>query len=280
MKISSKILLVMFILVISLSSVSAFGYLEVTKYDPIPAQAGEYVDIWVKFQNKGDQDITHAIVKFKATYPFTLDPTEKAERDLGLLKTGEFAVQKYKIRVDKGAVEGENPISFQYKDCISCTWNEITPIINVIEAVTDFEIVVQELSKEGTSIAISNIGKNTANSITIKIPKQDDFEVKGISSTIIGNLDKGDYTIAAYNIIPQKQENNLNVEISYTDPLGVRHKILKTVPYMSKSDYYEIYNKLNGLDQSSSFNIWFWIAIILVVIWIVKYIRKRRGKKK
>lgn len=280
MKILSKALLVVFVLIISLSSVSAFAYVELLKYDPIPAQAGEYVDVWIKFQNKGDADLNHATLKFKPTYPFSLDPTEKAEIDMGILKAGEFSVQKYKIRIDKGAVEGENTIHFEYKDCLGCTLSEINPVINIIEANTDFEVVVQELSKEGTSIAISNIGKNPANSITIKVPKQKDIEVKGISSMIIGNLASGDYTIATYNLLPKNQENNLELEIHYTDSLGVRHNIIKTVPFMSKTDFYEIYNKLNGLNQGSGFNVWFWITIILVIVWVVKYIKNRRRKKK
>lgn len=274
-----KLLILLLALILSLSTVSAMSRVQLMRYDPVPAQAGEYVDVWVKFENKGDK-LEGAVLRFKPTYPFTLDPKENPERDLGTLEKGQFSVQKYKIRIDKGAVEGDNSILFEYKECSGCVWNEISSTINIIEANTDFEIVVQELAKEGTSIAIANIGKNPANAITINIPKQDDMEVKGISSTIIGNLDSGDYTIATYNLKPKKDENNLNIEIQYTDSLGVRHKIVKTVPFMSKSDFNEIYNKLQGLDAQKGINIWFYITIILAAYIIAKFIKNRRDKKK
>lgn len=274
-----KILLIFLMMLFSISIVSAATHVQLMRYDPIPAQAGEYVDVWIKLQNKGDSTLEGAAIKFKPSYPFSLDPTEKEEIKLGTLESGQFSVQKYKIRVDKGAVEGENIINFEYKECSSCIKQEISQIINVIEAHTDFEIVVQELSKEGTSIAIANIGKNPANSITLKIPEQEDIEVKGISSTIIGNLHSGDYTIATYNLIPKKYENKLNVEIHYTDSLGERHKIVKTIQFMPKSEFYEIYNKLHGIGETG-INIWFWITIILIAYIVIKKIKNRRAKKK
>ncbi len=275
-----KILLILFALIVSISTVSALSYVELMKYDPLPAQAGEYVDVWIKFLNKGNTDLEHAFLRFKPSYPFSLDPTEEAERDLGKLKEGQFSIQKYKIRIDPNAIEGENPIYFEYKECVGCVWTEINPIINIIEAHTDFEIVVQELGKEGTSIAIANIGKNPANSITIKIPKQQDIEVKGISSTIIGNLYAGDYTIATYNLLPKNPENNLEVEIHYTDSLGERHIIKKTIPFMSKKDFYEIYNRIHGLNKNKGYSFWFYITLILLAYIIVKFIKNRRNRKK
>ena len=279
MKISSKILLIFLVLIISLSTVSAVSHVQLMRYDPIPAQAGEYVDVWIKFENKGEK-LEGAALKFVEEYPFSLDPNENPERDLGTLEKGQFSVQKFKIRVDKGAIEGDNIITFDYKECSGCVWDKITPSLNIIEAHTDFEIVVQELGKEGTSIAIANIGKNPANSITIKIPKQEDIEVKGISSTIIGNLGAGDYTIATYNLKPLHSENNLNVEVHYTDSLGERHTIVKTVPFMSKSDFTEIYNKVNGLDQTTGFSLWFYVTLILLAYIIAKFIKNRRDRKK
>lgn len=274
-----KLLLILFALIISISTVSAATYVQLMRYDPVPAQAGEYVDVWIKFQNKGDGDLEPTL-KFVSSYPFSLDPKEDPERNIGTLIPGQFSIQKFKIRVDKGAIEGDNTITFEYKECAGCVWGEISPAINIIEAHTDFEIVVQELAKEGTSIAIANIGKNPANSITIKIPEQQDIEIKGISSTIIGNLYAGDYTIATYNLIPKNPENNLEVEIHYTDSLGSRHIIAKTIPYMSKTDFYEIYNKLHGFDKRRGPSFWLITTLILLTYIIAKFIRNRRDRKK
>lgn len=274
-----KLILILLALIVFTSTASAVSHVQLMRYDPVPAQAGEYVDVWIKFENKGDR-LDGAALKFIEEYPFSLDPNENPEKELGTLEKGQFSIQKFKIRIDKNAIEGDNTITFEYKECAGCIWNKITPSINIIEAHTDFEIVVQEIGKEGTSIAIANIGKNPANSITINIPKQEDIEIKGITSTIIGNLDSGDYTIATYNLKPLHSENNLQIEIHYTDSLGSRQIITKTVPFMSKADFTEIYNKINGIDQKSKINIWFFITLVLLAYIIAKFIKAKRAKKR
>ena len=39
-----------------------------------------------------------------------------------------------------------------------------------------------------------------AYSVKVSIPDQEGYKVSGSSSTIVGNLEKGDYTIASFNV--------------------------------------------------------------------------------
>ena len=86
----------------------------VTSYDPAPAESGEYVDIWIKATNTGDIEARNFTVRFESNYPFSLDPTEEAERNYMRLGMTEDIVMKFKVRVDEDAIEGTNQIKLRY----------------------------------------------------------------------------------------------------------------------------------------------------------------------
>jgi hypothetical protein len=136
---------------------------------------------------------------------------------------------------------------------------------------TDFEIILQQSSTSGTTFAVANTGANTASSVIFSIPLQTGYSATGASSVSLGNLDAGDYTLATFQLITMNQntsdrlafnrdsskiptdfnpstfdqmrnrtfqgvgENNLIVEISYTDLFGLRQTVQKEVAVTSLS---------------------------------------------
>src|SRR4030042_4993231 len=104
----------------------------------------------------------------------------------------------------------------------------------IVGGQTDFDISVSDVSSSGIILSVANIGKNPANSVTIIIPTQTNFRISGSSSSIIGNLDKGDYSVASFQITSQSRgSSNLDVEIQYTDTMGTRQTVKKTVEIQS-----------------------------------------------
>jgi hypothetical protein len=124
---------------------------------------------------------------------------------------------------------------------------------------TDFDVTFSESSEGVTSLSVANVGNNPAYSVTVRIPEQSNYRVSGSTSTIVGNLDKGDYTIVSFQISQSSSAapsgmdfsqmtakeraamreaasqamgsgNNLEVNIEYTDTTGIRHIIEKSVP--------------------------------------------------
>ena len=65
---------------------------------------------------------------------------------------------------------------------------------------TDFDVSFSESDEGEISLSVANVGNNIAYSVKVSVPDQDNYEVSGSSSTIVGNLEKGDYTIASFNI--------------------------------------------------------------------------------
>jgi hypothetical protein len=237
--------------------------------DPYPAEPNAYVNLVFKLENWGTEKAENAVFELLPEYPFSLDTGVNASNELGTiggLQNGENAfLIKYKVRVDKDAIDGENEIG------VMCTYNYaaengavVTDKFNVTVSNprTDFDVVVQDSTAGTTTLAIANIGANTGYSVIVRIPEQQNFGVTGTSANIIGNLNAGDYTLVSFqitsntgianisstgvNIPPNRSFNrtttnrtafnismvgmgNLAVDISYTDTLGIRRTIQKEV---------------------------------------------------
>lgn len=129
------------------------------------------------------------------------------------------------------------------------------------------------------TLAISNIGEEDANSVTMSIPSQTAYEFLGTDKNIIGNIAKNDYTIASFKINP-KEDGPLIVKISYTDSIGVRREIEKTVMFTASAFSQKT---TNGKEQSglSKSLIYIIIGVIgLILIFILLRILRRKKKLK
>lgn len=87
--------------------------------EPDPAEPGQYVDIRFKFDNNGSGIAENVQVEILPKYPFSLLPGEKAVRNIGTLQSMQRGdagiIVKYRLKVDKDAIEGENDLSIRYK---------------------------------------------------------------------------------------------------------------------------------------------------------------------
>src|SRR3989338_9703670 len=87
--------------------------------EPDPAEPGKYVDVRFKFDNNGSGEARNVIVELLPEYPFSLDPGANAARNIGTIQSmqrGDVGIiVKYRLRVDKNAVEGENDLRIRYK---------------------------------------------------------------------------------------------------------------------------------------------------------------------
>ena len=233
--------------------------------DPYPADPGSYVNLVFKLENWGTEKAENAVFELLPEYPFSLDTGVNATKELGTIngvQTNQNAfLIKYKVRVDKDAINGENEIG------VKCTYNNgavVTDTFNVTVSNprTDFDVVVQDSTAGTTTLAIANIGANTGYSVIVRIPEQQNLRVTGSPASVIGNLNAGDYTLVSFqitsntgidnisstggNIPPNRLFNrtttnrtafnistvrggNLAVEISYTDTLGIRRTVQKEV---------------------------------------------------
>src|SRR5665811_1492886 len=147
-------------------------------------------------------------------------------------------------------------LSYQY------SLSNQTKTINTIAGIyvgggTDFDVAFSDNSNGQMSFSVANIGSNPANSVSVMVPDQPGWSVSGSNSVIIGNLNKGDYTVASFklqsaisNMTFQNRAGRNNssytqgrsfqrttnsspdtflMQIAYTDTMGVRTVVEKQV---------------------------------------------------
>jgi hypothetical protein len=203
------------------------------KYEPYPANPGEYIDVWIKATIGSSVD--YAKFELIEDFPFSLDSNEDPVREYKDF-SGNVIIH-YKVRVDKDAVEGTNNLKIEVTSSrYSDTSSVYSLNIEVANAQTDFDLVVQDSTTSEVSLAIANIGKNTANSMIVRIPEQDSFKVTGKNGQMVGNLESGDYTVTSFSLVSVGRNlGNLMVRIDYTDNIGERRSVLKEVQFNSQS---------------------------------------------
>jgi hypothetical protein len=133
---------------------------------------------------------------------------------------------EYVVAADPNIITGIYPLTATttMNDNNGVTTQEST-IGLIVGGTTDFEISV-DTTESLLSINIANIGTNNAESVIVKILGE------GISTKnnteIVGNLDRGDYTIASFEIT-KITAKEATIEIDYTDTTGERQTITKTI---------------------------------------------------
>ena len=84
-----------------------------TRYDPYPAETGEYMNLWVKVQNLGSVSARNLTLELQDTYPFSVDASEERVRSFGEVLPTEPVLVEYRVRVDSDALDGRNPIDLK-----------------------------------------------------------------------------------------------------------------------------------------------------------------------
>jgi hypothetical protein len=214
-------------------SISSYDNVEVSsiKYEPYPANPGEYFDLWVKVYVGSSK---YAKVEFVENYPFSLDNDEDLVKEFD--SSGDYLLH-YVVRVNEDAVEGINELNLKISSNRFGDMSVINPFdIYISNVQTDFDLVIQDSSDSEISLAIANIGKNTANSMIVRIPEQEDYITTGTNGQMVGNLDSGDYTIVGFSISSTKRSaGNLIIQIDYTDSIGERRTVTKEISLSGSS---------------------------------------------
>ena len=173
------------------------------------------------------------------------------------LDAGQSVKVDYTVMADVSATPGLYPldVNLSYEDSDSNAQNIKTTAGLFVGGATDFDVSFSESDSGDTSLSIANVGNNIAYAVKVSIPDQDGYKVLGSPSTIVGNLEKGDYTIASFNVTNTQADggnsgaasdtantnsvgdnesssmnsNPLKVQIEYTDAKGERITVDKEV---------------------------------------------------
>jgi hypothetical protein len=222
---------------------------------------------------------------------------------------------EYQVMADTNAVPGLYKLNLHLTYADSMSPNQ-TKIINTFAGVyvgggTDFDAAFSDNTNGQMSFSVANTGSNPANSVSVIIPDQPGWSVSGSNSVIVGNLNKGDYTVASFklqsemsNMTSQNRAGRNNsyfqgrsmqrsansssdtvlMQIAYTDTRGERNVVEKQVKIGFQniaSLYGQTANGRRGNTQQTSIlsnNMLYFIAMALLVGAFVVH-RKYKSRK-
>jgi hypothetical protein len=275
--------------------------LSLVNQDPLKADPGSYVDLTFKIENNGTGIAQNTTLEFVPEYPFSLNPGMSPIVNLGTINglqggTNAF-LAKYRVRVDNNAVDGDNELTIRLSEGTGSSYTISNFNISVSNPRTDFDIIAQD----STTLAVANIGSNTASSVIVSIPQQQSFRVSGAASSIIGSLNAGDYTLVTFQFVQSINNNatrnftrggvsvepslpsssgNITVDVSYTDTLGIRRIVEKSVPYISSGNTTGMTFTRSGQTLTFNSGITYIVIGVVGIVVIIAFIKLRTRKKK
>ncbi|MGM0771453.1 MAG: COG1361 S-layer family protein [Halobacteriota archaeon] len=95
---------------------------DVQKYEPYPAEIGQYVDVWIKVENFRSGQSDDVSIRLVPEYPLSLDSEKNAIKNIGILSPGSASVQEYRLYVDENAKPGTASFDVYYRGNGESTW--------------------------------------------------------------------------------------------------------------------------------------------------------------
>ncbi len=239
------IFIAMLFLIVGVSSARSAGLsIEVTKYEPYPAEPGKYLDVWLKIENVGGDPAENVMIQLSPQYPFSFDSNEDGFRDIGTILGGREVILKFKVRVDENAVQGDNYLDVAYKygsyDWLTKRINIFVQthdsILSIEKTYTLPEILVPgKISK--IIFELENMADSFLSNINIKLDlTNSSLPFAPINSTTekrIYLIESGKIEKIEFNVITSSDAKSgiykIPVEISYYDSTGadyVRNDII------------------------------------------------------
>lgn len=238
----------------------------------------------LQFKNTGTGTVQNTVVQIDLASSSTTSAFSVlgggTQFSIGSLKSGDEARITFDLAVDIAARPGVYSIPLKITGLNNYSSTDYVGL--VVGGPTDFQVSYQE-SLGSFSLNVANVGVNSASAVTVILPRQKNFTSSGSSSSVLGNLNPGDYTSALFQIskIPGAG-NDLNIEIQYTDTTGKRNTITKDLPVILAATGVQG-GSGRGSGTANYTTLVLAIAVIVVIYWqrknITAYYHKLKVKK-
>ncbi|WP_440944909.1 COG1361 S-layer family protein [Methanosarcina sp. T3] len=227
--------------------------------------------------NTGTAPIKNMVISWKDPKGVILPIYSDNTKYIKYLDAGQSVTVSYLVMADVNADPGlyTLDVDLSYENYESNEQSINTTAGIFVGGETDFDVSFSESDAGEISLSVANVGNNIAYSVKVSIPDQDGYKVSGSSSTIVGNLEKGDYTIASFNIANTKNTEGteaeregastsdpLKVQIEYTDAKGERITVDKEVKIDVNSGNMTAQGEAGGSRSSGVSSYLLYIAII------------------
>jgi hypothetical protein len=228
------------------------------------------------FKNTGTGTVQNAVVEINLANMnsvFSILGGGK-QFSLGTLKAGDVSSITFNLAVDIAARPGVYNIPVKITGQNNYSTDNIIGL--VVAGMTDFDISYVE-TVGSFSLNVANVGISPASAVAVNLPRQKNFSVTGTSTSVLGNLNPGDYTSAIFQLTKTAGAGNiLEFEIQYTDTSGQRHSIAKSLNVTLSA------TGTQTRSTGTNYTTWLLAAVIIVVLYwqrrkILSYFKKPKG---
>ncbi len=259
--------------------------------------------------NTGTSPLKNMVFSWKDTKGVILPVYSDNTKYIKYLEPGQSVTVAYSVMADVNANPGlyTLDVNLSFEDYESNEKSIQTTAGLFVGGETDFDVSFSENDAGDISLSVANVGNNMAYSVKVSVPKQEGYRTIGSSSTIVGNLEKGDYTIASFNVASTQaadrsaetsskntksseerenvtsasmDSNPLKVQIEYTDAKGERITVDKEVKLEMTFGNMTL-RGAEAADKGSGIGSYLlYIVLIVLAGGIFVYRRRRQGVKK
>jgi len=216
--------------------VTAKGFAEIRSLDQTKLLPGKITPLVFTVNNLGSAPLKNMVFSWNEQNGYVLPVGTDNSRHIKYLGPGESIELRYDVVASINAApdlyELELILNYDLTDLTGATSTEtVSTTAGVfIGGETDFDVALSDSSQEQTAFTVSNVGSNPAYSVTVRMPQQQGYRVTGSADAIIGNLDKGDYTVVYFRLSAAGMTTGaLKVQVDYTDTTGARQTLVKEV---------------------------------------------------
>lgn len=232
---------------------------EVIQIDKSTIVPGQQSSLKFTINNLGNAPLRDLTFNWDNDQNIILPVGSDNTRYIKYIDIGNSTELEYQVIADTNAVPGLYKLNLHlsYDDSFSNQTKTISTSAGVyVGGGTDFDVSFSDNSNSQMSFSVANTGSNPANSVSVIIPDQPGWSISGPNSVIVGNLNKGDYTVASFKLSSMAAFRNstrsntnsqgrsmqrpmngsvgssadtVRVQIAYTDTMGNRNVVEKQV---------------------------------------------------
>jgi len=245
---------------------------EIIHIDKSVLVPGKQSDLQFTINNVGRAPLKDLSFYWESESDSVLPVGSDNTRYIDYIGVGQSREVKYQVIADTNVDPGLYELTLHLD---SDTDNMTTKAGVYVGGNTDFDVSLSDSSGSQKSFTIANIGSNPAYSVLVSVPEQQGWSVNLPGSTIIGNLNNGDYTVATFTLqseLGRGSADALNIQIAYTNTMGEREVVSKEVKVGDVTQNQivaKMAQRFSGKKQESSWSRYRWYIIGAVVAGLV-----------
>ncbi len=176
--------------------------LDLASVTPTSIRIGEAATLIFNITNNGGVDLHNILFTWKDPNSLILPLGADNKITVSTISALNYTLLPIVVMASSGLSPGIYPltITMDYYDQTGIRQLVNSTVGLQISGTTTFDVVVQTSTSTSISFAIVNTGANTASSVVVSIPTQPNYATSGSSSTSIGNLNAGAYTLASFQL--------------------------------------------------------------------------------